>query len=209
MRELREDDRFRFVFVGSGGRRQELSSFAAAENIKAIELRPYADRADLAMSLASGDIGLVTQREVCWGTVVPSKVYGLLAAGRPYLFIGPANAMPARHHSRLPLRLAFPGGARSKPQLSCCRHLADHPEEIHAAGARGRQALLENFDLPLGVARIAEVLGASASGLAHAHAGHLGRTAISGTSVVRTISGVMLCTLFLLLVGSRSRSVFC
>ena len=160
MRNLREDDRFRFVFVGSGGRRQELSSFAEAEGIKSIELRPYADRADLAKSLAVRDIGLVTQRDVCCGTVVPSKVYGLLAAGRPVLFIGPANAMPARiiRNFGCGWHVAV-GDVQAVTRLLL--HLIDHPAEIYRAGARGRQALLENFDLPIGVARIAEIIGAA------------------------------------------------
>ncbi len=160
MRNLREDDRFRFVFVGSGGRREELSRFAAAEGVRSIELRPYADRGDLAKSLAAGDIGLVTQRDVCCGTVVPSKVYGLLAAGRPILFIGPANAMPARIIRNFNCGWHIPvGDVQQATQLLL--HLIDHRDEIYAAGARGRQALLENFDLPLGVARIAEIIGAS------------------------------------------------
>jgi colanic acid biosynthesis glycosyl transferase WcaI len=171
IRNLREDTRFRFIFVGSGGRREELSAFIDAEQINSIELRPYADRADLAKSLAIGDIGLVTQREVCCGTVVPSKVYGLLAAGRPILFIGPANAMPA-----LIIRSFNCGWHVSVDDISHATtlllHLIDHPLEVQAAGARGRQALLENFDLPLGIARIAEIIGASSQLYPAEHSGN-------------------------------------
>lgn len=159
IRNLRGDERFRFIFVGSGGRRQELASFAEAEGIGSIELRPYADRSELGRSLSVGDIGLVTQRDICCGTVVPSKVYGLMAAGRPILFIGPANAMPARilRDFTCGWHVAV-GDIEAATKL--LRYLIDHPAEIHAAGARGRQALLEKFDLPLGVARIAEIIGA-------------------------------------------------
>ena len=59
-------------------------------------MRGFVRRTGLGDSVAAGDIGLVTQRDVCVGSVVPSKVYGLLAAGRPVLFIGPAMATPAR-----------------------------------------------------------------------------------------------------------------
>src|ERR1019366_5581808 len=90
-----EDDRFRFVFVGSGGRQQELTSFITAHDLCSVEVRPYVERASLGENLSAGDIGLVTQRDVCCGSVVPSKVYGLLAAGRPILFIVPRQATPA------------------------------------------------------------------------------------------------------------------
>jgi colanic acid biosynthesis glycosyl transferase WcaI len=58
----------RFVFSGAGPRRA------------ALEFRPHCERAQLGSSLAKGHIGLVT------------KVYGIMAAGRPILYIGPAGS---------------------------------------------------------------------------------------------------------------------
>jgi colanic acid biosynthesis glycosyl transferase WcaI len=162
MRNLREDHRFHFIFVGSGGRRAELAKFAETENITSIELRPYVERVNLGESLAVGDIGLVTQRDVCCGSVVPSKVYGLMAAGRPVLFVGPANAMPARIIRQYECGWNVRCGDIDS-LTSLLLHLHAHPNEVRAAGARGNQAFLEHFDLPLGVARIAEILGAASN----------------------------------------------
>ncbi len=158
LRELRDDPRFRFVFVGSGARRAELAAFVEREHIPSVELRPYVPTAKLSESLALGDIGLVTQRDSCWGTVVPSKMYGLLAAGRPVLFVGPALALPARIIRRFECGWHVPVGAVDD-LATLLRRLAAHPEEIHEAGNRARQALLDYFDLPAGVARIAAILG--------------------------------------------------
>ena len=72
------------------------SSYASGRVCVRVEFRPYAQRAALGESLGMGDIGVVTQQNSCCGAVVPSKVYGLLAAGRPVLFIGPAQSTPAR-----------------------------------------------------------------------------------------------------------------
>lgn len=168
MRSLREDSRFRFVFVGSGGRRRELSDFAAAENLDSVELRPYVDRGNLGESLAVGDVGLVTQKDVCCGSVVPSKVYGLLAAGRPVLFIGPADAMPARIIRSFGCGWHIPVGHVDELTTLLLR-LAEHPEEVRACGERGHQALLHHFDLPLGVARVASILSADFRHPAPAH----------------------------------------
>ncbi len=95
LKNLRGDARFRFIFVGGGGRRQELADFCEQNDIHAVEFRPYVSRDRLSEGLSIGDIGLVTQQDVCCGSVVPSKVYGILAAGRPILFIGPRSATPA------------------------------------------------------------------------------------------------------------------
>ena len=127
---------------------------------------PYAKRADLGTSLALGDIGLVTQRDACCGSVVPSKVYGLMAAGRPILFVGPEER-DTRPHYRDGLVAAGTLHAATLAGLTnLLLHLADHRQEVRAAGARGRQELLKHFDLPLGTARIAQILlHGSAAGL--------------------------------------------
>ncbi len=154
-----EDDRFRFVFVGSGGRRKELEEFCQTRNIRSVEMRPYAQRASLSESLAAGDIGLVTQREICCGSVVPSKVYGLLAAGKPILFIGPEHATPARIVKRFRCGWHIScGDVRSLVGL--LKYLADHPEEVARAGVSARETLLKHYDLHLGVDRICNLLGA-------------------------------------------------
>ncbi|WP_213803603.1 glycosyltransferase family 4 protein [Granulicella sp. dw_53] len=159
MLRLKEDTRFRFIFVGNGVRRDELTKFATVEGLDTVELRPYVQRATLSESLAIGDIGLVTQRQECCGSVVPSKVYGLLAAGRPILFIGPVEATPARIIKEFNCGWHVScGDIKSLTKLLL--HLAENPGEVWTTGQRAREALIEHFDRPLGVARIAGIVGA-------------------------------------------------
>lgn len=149
--------RFRYLFVGSGEKRKELSAFAEANNISNVEFRPYVDRDKLSEGLAAGDIGLVTQHNVCCGSVVPSKVYGILAAARPVLFIGPRQATPAlvieRHDCGWQVD---PGDVEGLAQL--LRHLAANPQLVQQAGARAREALVEHYDLPISIQRFADIL---------------------------------------------------
>jgi colanic acid biosynthesis glycosyl transferase WcaI len=157
IRNLRDDERFQFLFAGSGSRREELLSFCSAEHIHSVEFRPYVQRTNLSQSFSEGDIGLVTQREACCGSVVPSKVYGLLAAGRPILFVGPREATPALIVERFACGWHINcGDVDTLTHLLL--HLADNRDEIEVAGQRARQALLDYYDLPLGVARIAGIL---------------------------------------------------
>ncbi len=176
MLALRDNPSFRFLFVGSGARTPELKAFAATRALTGVEFRPYAQRASLSESLAAGDIGLVTQRDAACGSVVPSKVYGLLAAGRPILFIGPKAATPARivADSRCGWQIDC-GDTTSLTQLLL--HLANHPKEVAEAAHNARQALLDHYDRPLGVARIANLLGASRpSSASHVYAATLHET---------------------------------
>ena len=157
MLALKHDERFAFRFVGSGGRRDELKEFCSRHAIGSLELLPYVQRANLSESFAAGDIGLVTQRMECCGSVVPSKVYGLLAAERPILFIGPREATPARIIERFRCGWHVECGEVEK-LTQLLLHLAEDRAEVQLAGKRARQAFLEHYDLPLGVARIARIL---------------------------------------------------
>ncbi len=157
MKLLHEDSRFRYLFVGSGGKRKELADFCTANKIDSVEFRPYVDRDKLSEGLAAGDIGLVTQHNVCCGSVVPSKVYGILAAARPVLFIGPKQATPAlvieRHGCGWQID---PGDVYGLSRLLL--HLAANPQLVQEAGLRARQALVEHYDLPISIQRFADIL---------------------------------------------------
>ena len=69
------------------------------------EFRSYASRSELGRSLAEGHVGLVTQMPETIGAVVPSKTYGIMAAGRPMLYVGPrgrdAGSCPSTARLRL------------------------------------------------------------------------------------------------------------
>jgi glycosyltransferase involved in cell wall biosynthesis len=49
----------------------------------------------LQSSLSAADVHLVSLRTEMEGLSIPSKIYGVLAAGRPVIFIGPPNSEPA------------------------------------------------------------------------------------------------------------------
>ncbi len=157
---LRDDDRFRFLFVGTGGRRKALTQFCEANRIHSVEMRPFVDRDKLSEGLAAGDIGLVTQQESACGSVVPSKVYGILAAGRALLFIGPEAATPARIIRRHGCGWHFEcGDVEGVTQL--LTFLVENRHLVTDAGQRARQALLTFYDLPQSVDRIGDILGAA------------------------------------------------
>jgi glycosyltransferase involved in cell wall biosynthesis len=159
MLNLKDDTRFRFVFVGGGGNSGKMAEFCSRNNLHGVSFQPYVQRSDLGNSLSLGDIGLVTQRESCCGSVVPSKVYGLLAAGRPILFIGPAAATPARIIEKFSCGWAVRCGDVDS-LTGLLQRLAENPRQVFIAGQLARKAFLNHYDRPLGVARISKIIGA-------------------------------------------------
>jgi hypothetical protein len=75
------------VFVGEGAQRAEIRAAAAgAENIRFFDYFPHSK---IQSVLAAADAHVVTVKRGLEGVVVPSKMYGILAAGKPILAVAP------------------------------------------------------------------------------------------------------------------------
>lgn len=84
------------VFVGEGSMLAALKSLARELGLRSTSFHPPVPLARLSDCLAAGDIHLVSQRQGAEGLIVPSKLYGVLAAGRPVIFMGPRGSEAAR-----------------------------------------------------------------------------------------------------------------
>jgi glycosyltransferase involved in cell wall biosynthesis len=158
---LRSDPRFHFAFAGAGAQRPALESFCRENHIANVSFQGYRPRQELAQSLAACHIGVVTQKPATLGAVVPSKTYGLMAAGRPILFIGPREATPARIVGRHQCGWQIDPGDTAT-LIALLEHLAVNQNLVRDSGARAREAFLRNYDLPVGVAGLCKILGVSA-----------------------------------------------
>ncbi|MGA1284898.1 MAG: glycosyltransferase family 4 protein, partial [Prochlorothrix sp.] len=82
VKELRHEP-IQFVFIGSGAKYPQLQAAVAAVNLTNCLFLPYQDKKVLPYSLTACDVALVSIEQGMEGLVVPSKLYGSLAAGRP------------------------------------------------------------------------------------------------------------------------------
>lgn len=86
---LLRDEPFVFLIVGGGAGLQTLRRGVEQHGLGArFRFLPYQPREHLADALAAADAHLVSLQPTLEGFIVPSKIYGILAAGRPALFIG-------------------------------------------------------------------------------------------------------------------------
>jgi colanic acid biosynthesis glycosyl transferase WcaI len=87
-RELAGDG-VRLVFVGDGAQRQQVQASAAgASNIVFL---PFFPGSKVPSVLAAGDAHVITIKRGLEGVVVPSKLYGILAAGKPIIAATPVE----------------------------------------------------------------------------------------------------------------------
>jgi glycosyltransferase involved in cell wall biosynthesis len=85
---LHEVARFVFLFIGDGARRPEVERRVEEWGLANVLFQPYQPREILAQSLTVPDVHLVSMRPELEGLMLPSKIYGIAAAGRPAVFIG-------------------------------------------------------------------------------------------------------------------------
>jgi colanic acid biosynthesis glycosyl transferase WcaI len=73
------------IFVGDGVKKSRLEAQVRQRSLTNVRFLPYVARARLSESYATADVFLVSLKPGLAGYIVPSKLYGILAAGRPYV----------------------------------------------------------------------------------------------------------------------------
>lgn len=77
------------VFVGDGAERKRLET--ACAGISNVRFLPFFPPGKIPSVLAAADAHVITVKRGLEGVVVPSKMYGILAAGKPILAVAPAE----------------------------------------------------------------------------------------------------------------------
>ncbi len=86
---LRNDPDVLFLFIGGGLREKDVTAFRTKHGLTNVRQLEHQPRELLPESLSAADLHLVVMGEEMSGLVHVSKIYGVLATGRPYAFIGP------------------------------------------------------------------------------------------------------------------------
>ncbi|GAX36701.1 glycosyltransferase family 4 protein [Nodularia sp. NIES-3585] len=87
-----KNDPIKFVFIGDGAKTKIVRQAIDTHNLKNIILLPYQPRESLSLSLTACDISLVSLIPGAESIVAPSKLYGMLAAGRGIISISLPNS---------------------------------------------------------------------------------------------------------------------
>lgn len=150
-------ERIRWLFVGGGSGLEALKSEVARRGLSSVQFQPYQPRSILAQSLAAADVHLVSLRPDIEGFVVPSKYYGIAAAGRPAIFVGDRDGEIARILSRTGAGVAVAEG--DGPGLAAAiRALAEDRVKADTMGRNARTAFDAEFSLERALARWQEML---------------------------------------------------
>ena len=135
---LQARERLVLAIVGDGARRAALERDVARRGLSNVRFLPYVPKEQLHESFAAADVFLVSLKPGLEGYIVPSKLYGILAAGRPYVAaVDPsceAAAIASEHGCGL---VADPGSADDLAQKLAA--LYDDPEAARTMGNNARR----------------------------------------------------------------------
>jgi glycosyltransferase involved in cell wall biosynthesis len=144
------------VFQGDGVKRAELQERVARAGLDNVRFLPYVERHALTDSFATADLFVISLQRGLAGYIVPSKLYGILAAGRPYVAaVEPdceVTALTERYHCGVP---AAPGDAQDL--AGAIRGLYHDRARLDRLGRQARQAA-PRFDRRLQVGKYSDVL---------------------------------------------------
>ena len=139
-RRLRDRPEVVFLFVGDGPRLKEVRRAKQELGLENVRFLDYFPRKDLHASLSVADVHLVSMRREMTGVVVPGKLYGIMASGRPAIFVGPDHCETAdtirEAHCGLTVRLGDADGL-----VSAIDRLAADPLEAAEMGDRGARGV--------------------------------------------------------------------
>lgn len=90
-KRLSGESHIQFLIMGGGARLSEVKSKVEKAGLRNVLFLPAQPRDRFAVTLSAADAHLVTLRSGFDGLVYPSKLAGILAIGRPAIFVGPTT----------------------------------------------------------------------------------------------------------------------
>ena len=138
------DEGVRFIFVGEGAERTRLEARAKSEGLSNVQFLGVLPRDAMTEVYATSDVCLVPLRKTeLFSTVIPSKIFEILAMERPLVLSVDGEAREIVEASE--------GGVYAPPEdveamTAAIQALRRNPEQAAEMGRRGRAYVVREFD---------------------------------------------------------------
>jgi glycosyltransferase involved in cell wall biosynthesis len=154
---LRDLDDLTVLLIGGGARHAALLEYAERLEADKVQFLGYQPRETLSLSLSAADVHVVGLAAGLSGYVVPSRLYGILAAGKPVIVAAEAESETARLVEREGCGVVVPP---DRPELlaRAIRSAHDGELDLDEMGRRARAYVLREADRSVAFARYRELL---------------------------------------------------
>ena len=142
---LKSDPNIVFLFIGGGHYMRALEQRVKEAGLSSqFRFLPYQEDGLLPFSLSVPDVHWISLRPELDGLVVPSKVYGIAAAGRPFISVSSPSGEVARLATRFGSGFVVAPGHSAELARVIWR-LAGDSEEVEAIGVRARAMIDRHY----------------------------------------------------------------
>ncbi|MBI6021997.1 glycosyltransferase family 4 protein [Clostridium perfringens] len=132
-----------FAFVGDGSVKEKIEKYSIQNNLNNVKFIPYQPKEKLKYSLNSADVHWVVNAKGIRGVSVPSKLYGVMAVGKPVL-----GVLDNGSEARLILEESNCGVCSEPSDYKMIEnninYIINNKEKIKSLGMNGRE-YLENY----------------------------------------------------------------
>jgi glycosyltransferase involved in cell wall biosynthesis len=130
-----QEERIGLLFIGEGATKSKLQLLAQGN--RQIRFMPFCPAEQVAQVLAAADLHVVTIRPGTEGVIVPSKLYPILAAGRPVLAVVPATSDAAQIVTQYNCGVVVDPG-NSAAVAAAIQNCYQNPEQVKQMGQQAR-----------------------------------------------------------------------
>ena len=149
---LKEYDDIVFLFIGNGPKRGEIDRFKEEHKLDNVLLLPYQDRSSLKFSLGAADVALISLKPKLEPMMFPCKVYGIMASGRPFIYLGSEQGEISRIAQAAECGFTVPLD-KVESLVDTILHLYQDELLRQELGSKAREYFLEHFERKLATAQ--------------------------------------------------------
>lgn len=160
--ELLQNEPVQFVFIGAGTKHEVCRQTVEKLKLNNCTFLPYQDKTNLPYSLTACDLALVSIAPGLEGVVAPSKLYGIMAAGKAIAAICEPHSYLREIVSDAQCGASF-DNENSRGLADFIMNLAANPELPLEMGKSGRKYMVENFTPKIIAKQYCDVLNIDAN----------------------------------------------
>ncbi len=160
---LKHDKGVQFIFVGSGAKKEWLESAVRAKTLEGVKVYPPQPRDMLCSLLNAADVALLGLVNGMFGISVPSRLYNIMAAGKPVLALVEPESEVARVVREESMGWVVDP---SDPHMlaDAIAEARESPESLRLMGERARSAAEKKYRYADSMAMFRELLSGRKEG---------------------------------------------
>jgi glycosyltransferase involved in cell wall biosynthesis len=155
--EILKQENIFFQFIGDGFKKSKLQDMVKEKGLTNVQFLPFQPMDILAQVLSAGEVAVVCLASAFTGLSVPSKTYGIMAAGVPVLAFMDADSEIALTVSETGCGLVL-SNANGAEVARVVKELKRDPLKLREMGENGYRAFRTRYTLTVAARRYDEIL---------------------------------------------------